>query len=170
MTIYSKMLNEQEITDSLPNESKRILIVACGSCMNESLAFENELPISIYTEEGENVSIASVYTAQKLAAKLENLGYETKIIVDGICIIRDNNKTLLLESIKSFKPDTILSISCKAGLFGIKKLTDIKAIIVTKHVGYLSIVYKENGYMRYIKHADVSLINKRNGSEDSANI
>lgn len=170
MTIYSRMLNEQEITDSLSYDSKRILIVACGSCMNESLAFENELPIIIYTDEGKSVSIASFYTAQKLAAKLENLGYETKIIVDGVCIIRDNNKTLLLDSIKSFKPDTILSISCKAGLLGIKKLTNIKSLLVTKHAGYLSIIYKENGYMRYIKHADVSLINKRNGSEDIANI
>jgi hypothetical protein len=157
MAVFSRILEDSAIIDAARNFSN-ILIITCGGCINESLAYSNKLPIfkevngktiayAVHLEAkriskllSDNKHIVKVFTSDEV----KNLGWE-----DGfLCIRKKGTKFDLFSHIGNFKPDLILSICCAAGTFGIVDNYETKIPVkqITKPLGMLTYVFDyENG-------------------------
>jgi hypothetical protein len=156
MAVYSKTLSDDEILALIPMASKkRILIVTCGGCVNESLAYDNDIPIFVCDKNGNNIPHASYVEAVRIADLLKRNGYEASIkLQDGelpvICIFSaEENGILKVET----TPDIILTLSCLSGAILLRTLTQIPVYAITKQVGYLAYTYTtdKNGNRVIIK-------------------
>jgi hypothetical protein len=153
MAVYSKTLSDDIILSLIPTETKNILIIACGGCVNESLAYNNGCPISILDEHKKSTPYASSMEAQRIAKMLSEKDFSADVkILNGnmpvLCIHSDKDKNILNTVNKP--PDIILTLSCKSGMLGLQLITDIPVISITSQIGYIAYTYKEKDGNRFI--------------------
>ena len=152
MAVYSEIISDEMILSSIPTKSKNILIVACGGCMNESLAFKNNSPIFV-TENDELVPYASKSEAERIMRFLSDHGFSVraKTIRDGmpvLCIYSEEYQFEFCE--KSFVPDAVLALCCEAGILGLGIRFVVPVIPITQQLGYLAYTYKDSAGKRNI--------------------
>jgi len=152
MAIYSKTLSDEKIIALVPKGAKSILIVGCGGCVNESLAYDYDVPISTFDTEGNNTPYASSVEAKRIADILEaeNFTVDIKLLTGDLpvlCIHHENETAIIGQS---NRPDAILVLSCKSGVLGMQFVTDIPSFTITTQVGYLSYTYSDRGGERLI--------------------
>jgi hypothetical protein len=145
MAVYSKILSDDTILSLIPTEAKKVLIVACGGCVNESLAYDNGNPIFISDENKIFTPYASYMEAQRIAEMLREKSFLTDIkTLNGdmpvLCIYHAEG-TEILNTVN--KSDIILTLSCKSGMLGLQTITKIPVISITSQVGYIAYTYKE---------------------------
>ncbi len=155
MPIYSETLSDKSIVDLLGSNYKNILIIGCGACMNESLAYKNNTPIFIKNDLGEMISYSVYLELLRLTDMLSRENYTTRFELfsensNSRCMI-NYGKPLHKVSVE-FNPDIVLVLSCPSGLFGIKKVSENVPIIkITKQCGFLAYGYEDkNDGTRFI--------------------
>ncbi|MCL2820398.1 MAG: hypothetical protein FWD38_06155 [Oscillospiraceae bacterium] len=152
MAIYSKTLSDDRILSLIPENKKHILLVACGGCVNESLAYDHDNPILVFDDENNSIPYASKVEAKRISAVLETsgCGVEIKLLTGDmpvLCIYSESD-TSILDTMTN--PDLILTISCASGAMGMKFLTDTPVISITHQVGYVSYTYRDADSKRLI--------------------
>lgn len=145
MAIYSKTLCDEQILALIPEQSHHVLIVACGGCVNESLAYDHETPIVVLDVDGTEIPQASLIEAQRISKMLIYKGYETEIkLLNGdlpvLCIFSDEREEILPPN----RLDVILTLSCISGSIGLRTLTNVPVFSITKQAGYLSYTYAKD--------------------------
>ncbi len=148
MPIYSESIQNDEILNILGNKYKKVLLVGCGACMNESLAYLSDLPLSVKGERNEYYPVPIIKELKRIAKMLGERGYEVdyQYIPEGsnsLCMI-DSTKEIYNVSLES-KPEIVLVLSCPAGREGIKTtIKEIPVIQITRQKGFLFYKYETN--------------------------
>ncbi len=136
LPIYSELIQNEEILNILKGRYKKILLIGCGACMNESLAYLHDLPLSVKGEQDEYYPIPVIKELKRIAKMLEENGYEVnyEYLSEGSnsrCMI-DSTKEICNVSFES-KPEIVLVLSCPAGREGIKTIIkEIPVINITR--------------------------------------
>jgi len=159
MPVYSETISDERILRILGNKYRRVLLVGCGACMNESLAYKNDLPIYKGSPDFPYATAAEVSRIEKL---LKTNGYEvekkTYDDIDGFYCMTD------ISSAKypvdwTITPDIILILSCGAGLLAIRdKLPEMQVMKIAKQRGYLSYGFNDTNDQRTISKSDSAVI------------
>lgn len=146
MPIYSESIQNNEILNILGNKYKKVLIIGCGACMNESLAYLYDLPLSVNSEWNEYYPVPIIKELKRIAKMLGDKGYEVnyQYLSEGSnsrCMI-DSTKEIYNVSLES-KSEIVLVLSCPAGREGIKTtIKEIPVINITRQKGFLFYKYK----------------------------
>jgi hypothetical protein len=140
LAVFSEIINEQKLFDSIPYTCKNILVFACGGCINESLAYKDDVPI---LKGGQ--PFASKIEAKRISDLLTQKGYDTRIkVLDGempvLCIYECSSSAVDSEQ---FTPDVILALSCHSGVAGLEMLQAKPVIPLTNQIGYIAYTYKD---------------------------
>lgn len=153
MPIYSEIIDNEKILEYLDKKSHNILIIGCGGCMNESLAYKNNLPIvKLNANNNELIPIPIEAELHRIAEMLEKNGYEVQIYVnkEGSPIgcmtnVSSDFSYKLYDRMK--QSDTILVASCPAGAEGFKRISgNIPVFHITKQIGAICYSYNMNQY------------------------
>ena len=156
MPKYSELLSDEEIIGMISPDSKRILLLACSGCINESLAFKHSLPIISYgdTERYPAIESECVRLTKLLIAK--GFSVDTLYLPPGTKCIRNlDEEQFSLPS--KINPDIILVLACPDGLWGLSKLIkDIPMIRISKWMGTIFYRYHDNGIERRVERGKIS--------------
>lgn len=165
MPIYSRVINDEKILKLVSiNECHNILVIGCGGCMNESLAYDGDL--CIY--DGENESPFATITELNRIKQLL-CGYNNSVDIkyfegdkgflcmnnvdesgDGF-LCMNNVVESTFESRKENRPDIILVLSCLSGYYALKeRFPDYNLMCITEIKGGLSYYYKNEKGKRLI--------------------
>lgn len=141
LPIYSRTISDSELLNTIPEGSERILIVACGGCMNESLAYDHHTPITQKLEDGNLVAYSVRAEAERVANILNCNGFTTKIVMPShnmlvLCISGEENYIELFKL--DYKPDCVLVLSCDAGVMAVRRYTDSRVFNISRQCGFLS--------------------------------
>jgi len=173
MAVYSKVMSDATIINLIPCKSN-ILIVGCGGCINESLAYTNRHPIFTAPEgktlDNAAIPIATRYELNRIKGLLEVHGHTVRVFEsyelkkdngnDGFLCIRKSGKAFdLFGSFSDFPIDVLLTLSCGAGTFGINEDygEEIPVLQITKPSGMLSYSFIDRENVRHIdyNHSEV---------------
>lgn len=152
MPLYSQILSNDCILNMINPSYKRILLLGCGGCMNESLAFLHSCPIVIHNETDTFPAIET--ECNRLIELLHCHGFSAKkiIIPPGSnikCIRNICEKKLSFPEKNSI--DVILVLSCYAGYWGFSKVFEnVPMFNITKTTGALYYKYFDNEKERII--------------------
>lgn len=157
MAVYSETISDEAILSKIDKESNNILVIGCGGCMNESLAYKNSIPIYKYKDSEKCIPHATSVEVNRIYELLVNNGYNASkyVINEGIpvlCIYSEEYELNLFEG--NNIPDQVLLVSCSAGLYGLSKKIGsiIKTSSITKQLGQISYSYKDQNNERVILH------------------
>lgn len=159
MPLYSQILSDNYILKMMKPEYKKISLLGCGGCMNESLAFLHSTPIIIHNEEDTFPSIEN--ECNRLVKMLTYHGFfaDTIILPPGknvSCIRNVHNREFFLP--ENFSSDAILVLSCPSGYWGLSKyIKNIPMYNITKPSGALHYKYFDNGKERIIVYGKLCL-------------
>lgn len=127
MPIYLEILEDEQLL-AMSTGFESIVIVACGACPNESLAYARGIPLAgaTITEEGQSKSVPCAITqeAGRLAELFRSRGFAVRIRVlaeEFLCLLSDTKCDYLREKIPS--SEAILALCCSAGVQGLKAIT-----------------------------------------------
>jgi hypothetical protein len=142
MPVYSKTIEDKKIINLVKDKYQNVLILGCGACMNESLAYTNDTPIydnsKPYSIERELQRVANILSQFCLKVKWN-------VIPEGsntLCMRKIDSSSFVLEE----QPDVILILCCPSGQFGLKSnVTNVPIIGISKPFGFLSYAYIEDG-------------------------
>lgn len=168
MAVYSTVISYELILEKVRDfHATNILLIACGGCANESLAFTRRIPIFISKEGesleksilcGRSVPYAAKMTADQIVEMLCDKGYYAwpyivPLDTELLCIQSKDNPINFLNSMS--KVDLILALCCPAGVMGIKRqVKDIPIISLMRSQGQLFYVYRDNMYSREIVYEE----------------
>lgn len=168
MAVYSTMISNELILEKVRDfHATNILLIACGGCANESLAYAKKLPVFISKEGepleksmlcGHSVPYAVQKTADQIVEMLCDKGYYARACIvpinrELLCIQSKDNSINFLNSMSNV--DLILALCCPAGIMGIKKqIKDIPTISLMRPQGQLFYVYRDNMYSREIVYEE----------------
>lgn len=154
MPVYTELLSDDQIISIVPDNYHNLLIIGCGACTNESIAFKCGYPIFKLEEEEEIYPYATVMELKRIQNLLEKNGYNVSIKyyndIDGFfCMKNINNDNYTLEW--KNVPDAILCMCCPGGISALKKTVgSIPLLGITKLMGTLSYVYEDREGTRVI--------------------
>jgi len=161
--IYYELIENNKILQLLGDNYKRILIIGCGGCVNESLALKNKIPIIVLDEITRQSIPYSVTNEIKRLAKLLH-----KHVFDVIWKVVPENNLLCMRNVNEDIPvtinettiDAILAICCPAGIYGLRKIVSnsIHIFQITKQIGFLYYVFDEYENEKKIKYEDSKVI------------
>ena len=172
MAVYSTIFEDQKIIE-LSSKYKNVLLLGCGGCANESLAFVNNKPLYVVSEEEEldvaiKKSIAIPYSVKEECERIKHLLEANGHFVvssliplsqNTLCIRHDGDKYNINPK-SQFVPDVILTISCSAGAFGvyedIGKSIPVYSIMQSR--GQLAYYYKDTFDKREIIYEKSTVI------------
>ena len=149
MPLYSEVMNEGEINKLVGVSPHNILIIGCGWCTNESIAFHDHLPIFQTSTAIDSSKSAVPYAVNtkltQVARSLESLGHHVYIGFPNdlncnfLCTPENPVLAPILENI-SVDIDLILAMCCMAGSGSIRREvgTQIPVIQITRQCGVLS--------------------------------
>lgn len=175
MAVYSKIMGDAAIINLVSGKYSNILLIGCGGCINESLAFTNHHPIFNAPEgktlKDESIPIAVRLELNRIKNLLETNGHAVRIFeshelkkyktIDGFLCIRKSGMPFdLLGLFSDFSIDVILTICCGAGTFGI--LNDygksIPVLQITRAFGMLSYSFVDEEDARRIDYKNSKII------------
>lgn len=147
MPIFSETLNDEQLINLLTPETKRIYIVGCGACENESLAYTHDMPITKDVEAGRGTPYATTKELERLTFLLGTRGIsvESKVfdtIFEFVCMLnKDNNP---YDVTPTEEPDLVLALCCDAGYNALKELLPkMNVIKITKQTGIIFYSYSD---------------------------
>lgn len=159
MPIYSEVIDDKSILQILQDKYNKVLLIGCGACMNESLAYKYDMPI---TKDSPSVPFATACELTRLAKLLSENGFiaETKFYddIDGFFCMGDVSiDKYPVDNVASF--DIILILSCGAGYLALcDKVPDSKIVKITKSLGSISYSYDDIDNKRYIVKGESKMI------------
>jgi len=143
MAVYSIPIELNEIITEIRGKYQKVLVIGCGGCTNESLAYIHNLPIT-NVNRGELTPIATNAELEKLESGLTAAGFDVRTTTfprdwDALCL-RQEGKTFQYNPHLDFEPQVILALSCPAGKFSIEEGFDhkIPVIKITRQIGHLA--------------------------------
>jgi hypothetical protein len=141
MPVYSEVLSDQEILKTVRNCYQNVLVIGCGSCMNESLSYLHDLPIFTKDNNGNNVPFSVLSEKKRIVDMLNNEGFHANYQAllphsNTLCQI-DNDKEIYQLSVNS-DTEIVLAVCCPAGIIGLKTGVEIPIIRITKQKGFLA--------------------------------
>lgn len=172
MSVYSITYDNDKILDLVSNY-KNVLLIGCGGCANESLAFSNHLPIYVAPKDSsmedaiENMQ-AIAYSVkdecERIKRLLEDYGYYVMLSIiplsqNTLCIRHPGDKYNFIPD-SHFIPDIILTISCSAGAYGIYEDINGKIPVysIMESVGQLAYYYEDLANERKIVYEKSKVI------------
>lgn len=166
MPIYSETLKDDTILDLLENKYQNILIVGCGACMNESLAFKYNYPLFIKDDYGNQISYAVFKELSRITNMLNSVGYTATYEIlpessNSRCMLNYGENLHIISA--NFTPDAILALCCPSGVYGIKSVVgNVPIIKITKQLGFLAYGYTDdmNGNRNIIKDKSKVIYNE----------
>ena len=162
MPVYSETIAADYIFEKLPHKTNNILIVGCGACMNESLAYKYNTPIFIKNDLNRIIPISIINELERVKLLLAQQGYKSEYEVlpedsNSRCMINLNQKQYKPNN--KMCPDVVLALCCNAGVYGLKKLfKDIPIIKITIQRGVLAYGYKDNSLGQRIIEQEHSIV------------
>ena len=163
MPLYSKIISNDEILGLVVGKYSKILLVACGGCMNESLAYDYNLPLTI-KKAGRYIHPAISVEFKRIANMLYRFGISTDMLVlppgsNSRCMININEPMhpILEETFQPVNSDAMLVLSCPSGFYGITcQVRGIQPYLIARQKGTLSYIYDIAGDSTYIVEGKVS--------------
>lgn len=157
MPQYSEILSDENILNMVKPYYKKVLLLGCGGCMNESLAFLHSSPLVAHGSK--DTFPALEFELNRLSKLLESNGLSTKTLIippgSNLNCIRNIHGTKFTLP-KDFNIDVILVLSCPAGQGGISKtLKNIPLINITKLSGQLYYKFLDDGKKRIIVNGKI---------------
>jgi hypothetical protein len=167
MPVYSEVLNDEEILKLIKDKYKNILVIGCGSCMNESLAYLHDSPIFVKGTDSKINPYSVLIEIQRITNLLYKEGYHASYLAlpshsNTLCQINCD------EDIYPLSMDTnteiILAVCCPAGVSGLKATANgVNIIKITRQKGVLAYRFTDapNGVRRMVKeYSRVTKISK----------
>lgn len=170
MAVYSKTIEDLDIIRLIEGKHENVLLIGCGGCMNESLAFTNSWPIFQPTQgkplQENAIPIATHFELERIQFMLRARGYKIKIFEsyelkdnrgnEGfLCIRKSGHPFDLLGQFPDFRIDVILTVCCGAGTFGV--VDDYGESIPVKQItrpsGMISYSFFDDETGRYIDYS-----------------
>lgn len=159
MPLYSEVINDESILNILQDKYQTVLLIGCGACMNESLAYKYDLPITINST---SIPFATVNELTRLADLLKKNGYYAKIkfyndLNGFFCMENISVDNYPVENLDS--SDIILILSCNAGYMALcDKIPYKKIIKITKPLGSIFYAYEDKDNQRKIVKSESQII------------
>lgn len=159
MPLYSEVINDEKIFQILQGKYQTVLLIGCGACMNESLAYKYDLPITINST---SVPFATVNELIRLADLLNKNGYYAKIkfynnLNGFFCMENISIDNYPVGNLDSF--DIILILSCSAGYMALCDKFPYKKIVkITKPLGSIFYAYDDKNNQRKIVKSESQII------------
>jgi hypothetical protein len=145
MPVYSETLSDADILEIIrKGKYKNVLLIGCGSCMNESLAYKNRLPLNV-VEGGQHKNYAlskELDRIQDLIKLLDCKAYCSCVPEGGnaFCMI-DSGRELFNFSEDETSHDAIFGLCCSSGIVGLKyKFKEIPVKLLTRTIGSLGYI------------------------------
>lgn len=155
MPIYSEVFSDTEILGLLNRQYKKVAIVGCGACTNESLAYKNSLPIFVnkhgniiypYATVSELLRIKSVLCREKYQVEIQYYND-----VEGFVCMKKTSAIDTYAISWDNQPDIILTLCCGAGYETIREMfPKIPVVKITNQIGFLFYSYIDNKTARLI--------------------
>jgi len=157
MPVYSEVFSDEEIINLIGDKYQNILVVGCGSCMNESLAYLHDSPIFVKGIDSENIPHSVLIEIQRITNLLNKKGYHADYLAlpshsNTLCQINCDEKIYPLSM--DINTEIILAVCCPAGVSGLKvTVTGVKILKITKQEGFLAYRFTDdpNGVRRMVK-------------------
>ena len=144
MPVYTEILSDDEIIGIVTDAYKRLLILGCGACTNESIAYRKCYPIFLKKDDEDIYPYATVMELKRVKHLLESKGHEVSIKyfndIDGFfCMTNVNDDDYCLELDDSV--DAILCLCCPCGIAALKRIiSTIPLFGISKLKGTLAYV------------------------------
>lgn len=175
MAVYSKIIDDAAIINLVSGKYPNVLLIGCGGCINESLAFTNHHSIFCAAEgktlKEEAIPIATRIELRRIRNLLEANGHSVRVFesyelnryesIDGFLCIRKSGKAFdLLGFFSDFSIDVILTVCCGAGTFGIFDYygKSIPVLQITRAFGMLSYSFIDEEAARLIDYKNSKII------------
>lgn len=167
MGVYTEISSDAHIV-AMSKGFKKVAILGCGACTNESIAYSKGLPLvtRVPQDSGDIQEIphAVSYEMERIAELLAEQGLviETKVInaygEEFVCSASDEGLESLREAIPS--GDAILALCCPAGQMGIRRILGetIEILSLVRTTGTLYCHYEDIGEAREIVGKRCSVI------------
>lgn len=157
MPTYSEVIRDKEILKLLEGKHSSVLLLGCSSCMNESIAYKNDLPVFAKDDAGDIVAYSMLSELKRLTCFLNKSGFNARyqFLPEGSnsgCML--NYGETLYEISLIPRPDILLVLGCPSYVHGIEAVSnEIPVLSITKQLGYLAYGYEvdEDGTRRIIK-------------------
>lgn len=154
MPVYTEILSNEEIVNLIPEDCKRVFIIGCGACTNESIAFKKKVPIFNILAGETKYPFGTSMELKRIKKDLEDKGYivNTQYFndIDGFLCMDDINRELYHLDIE-VEPDLIMCLCCPSGLTALKKkISRIPVVCISKVKGTIAYVYEETDNSRVI--------------------
>lgn len=180
MAVYSKTIEDSDIIKLVEGKYENLLLVGCGGCMNESLAYTNAWPI-FQAAEGKtvkeaNIPIATHLELERIQSMLQTRGFKVRVFEsyelknnDGnegfLCIRNSGYPFDLLGQFPDFRIDAILTVCCGAGTFGIidDYGKDIPVRQITRSSGMISYSFIDDEISRCIDYSHSKIMGEGEG-------
>ena len=155
MPVYSNILCDEAIIKILQEKYKKVAIIGCGACTNESLAYKNSLPIFDTNKNGYIYPYATAAELLRLESFLKSRGYQVEIKyfndIDGFVCMRKISGENPYPIIWHSEPDIILALCCGGGRDVISEIFPHSPVIkITQQVGTLFYSYADENGKRII--------------------
>ena len=152
MPVYSKVINNEAILKLVSRYNcHNILVIGCGGCMNESLAYDGGMCIC---KDGTEIPYATIVELDRIKKLLCDHHYTVEIkyyegVKGFLCMENVDDCRYGLQG--NNQPDIILVLSCLSGLYALReKLPKYNIMCITETKGGLSYYYKDEKGSRYI--------------------
>ena len=158
MSNFSSVISDSQILEIVKTkEARRVLILGCNGCMNESLALTRKKPLMNYKKEvpyepifSECDRICNLLDKNGITSSFEVLGREN----NALCI-RDNNQDDYSLSEENL-PDLVMIMSCPAGIWSMKEcLSGVAVVGSTEYKGVFSFSYIDDTEKKEIKDFEI---------------
>lgn len=125
MVVFSVTLPDDKLIQAVEG-LKKIVILGCSVCANNSIAYSKGFPLSKMSEDKTARHImpspvAILEEAKRLKAVLSGtVGDITVDISPGFCIISDGSAPGPLGRVKTYDADAVIALCCAGGVAGLK--------------------------------------------------
>jgi hypothetical protein len=124
MGVYSNMLSDEILLKAV-EDFKRIIIVGCGGCANDSLAHDKNIPQRMIFLDQLGVKPAPDAVTEEanrlkgiFKSKIKDVGVAFGAAMCSLCV---DEKTDELEWVKACRDvEAVIVLSCSAGVIGVK--------------------------------------------------
>ena len=154
MAVFSIIFPVEKILSLIQGKYRKVLVVGCGGCNNESLAYVNNWEICDHIDA--SIGRATARELDGITSVLTENCFEVKSTavplggVNAVCIRYNPHP--------NFKPDVILALCCAAGTFGMRD--DLRAagdkipiFQITSNGGQLAYYYFVKDNKRWIDYS-----------------
>ena len=152
MAVFSIIFPVEKILSLIQRKYRMVLVVGCGGCNNESLAYVNNWEICDHVDA--SIGRATARELDGITSVLTENCFEVKSTavplggVNAVCIRHDGNQ-FNYNPHPNVKPDVILALCCAAGTFGMRD--DLRAAGDKIHIFQITSNAEQLAYYYFVK-------------------